>query len=56
MRGTPADGVYYTLARHGTAHQRPAVMIEIRNDLIAGLEGVARWVSVLTGALTGGEA
>ena len=53
---SPADGVYYTLARHGTAHGRPAVMIEIRNDLIADGDGVERWVGMLAGALTGGEA
>ena len=52
---SPADGVYYTLARHGTAHGRPAVMIEIRNDLIRDEEGVARWVEILADALTGGE-
>lgn len=53
---SPADGVYYTLDRHGTAHGRPAVMIEIRNDLIADAEGIERWVGILADALTGGEA
>ncbi len=53
---SPADGVYYTLARHGTAHHRPAAMIEIRNDLIAEPDGVARWVAILADALTGGKA
>ena len=53
---SPADGVYYTLDRHGTAHGRPAVMIEIRNDLIADAVGVGRWVGILADALTGGEA
>lgn len=52
---SPADGVYYTLARHGTAHGRPAVMIEIRNDLIRDEKGVARWVDILGQALTEGE-
>ena len=32
---SPADGVYYTLTRHARARGLPAVMIEIRNDLIA---------------------
>lgn len=30
-----ADGVTHTLALHGTAYGRPALMIEIRNDLVA---------------------
>ena len=52
---SPADGVYYTLDRHGTAHGRPAVMIEIRNDQIADAAGVERWVGILADALTGEE-
>ena len=31
---SPADRVYYTLERHASAFGLPAVMIEIRNDLI----------------------
>lgn len=31
----PDDGVMHTLARHGTANDLPALMIEVRNDLIA---------------------
>ncbi|ETW11652.1 N-formylglutamate amidohydrolase [Roseivivax marinus] len=31
----PSDGVTYTLKRHGEDHGRPALMIEVRNDLIA---------------------
>jgi len=27
--------VTYTLARHGTAEGRPALMIEVRNDLVS---------------------
>ncbi len=30
-----ADGVTYTLARHGTSEGRPALMIEVRNDLVS---------------------
>jgi len=32
---SPADRVYYTLSRHASAKGYPALMIEIRNDLIA---------------------
>jgi len=42
---SPADGVYYTLARH--ARGRPAVMIEIRNDEVADAAGQAAWASRL---------
>ncbi len=52
---SPADGVYYTMARHGTAHHRPAVMIEIHNDLIRTEDGLARWVEILADALGGEE-
>lgn len=31
---SPADRVYYTLERHASAYGLPAVMIEIRNDLV----------------------
>ena len=31
----PGDGVYYTLTRHAERHGLAALMIEIRNDLIA---------------------
>lgn len=53
---SPADGVYYTCHRHGTAHGRPVVMLEIRNDLIRDDTGVARWVDILAEALRGGAA
>ena len=51
---SPADGVYYTLSRHGTSQGRAAVMIEIRNDLIRDDAAVERWAGLLAGAL--GEA
>ena len=37
-----ADGVTYTLARHGESEGRRALMIEVRNDLIADDEAAAR--------------
>jgi predicted N-formylglutamate amidohydrolase len=49
---SPADGVYYTLARHGTSRGRAAVMIEIRNDLIRDPDSVARWAGMLGSALS----
>jgi len=49
---SPADGVYYTLARHGTSQGRAAVMIEIRNDRIRDPESVARWAGMLGGAVS----
>lgn len=43
----PADGVYYTLTRHARARGLPAVMIEIRNDVIAEAAGQAAWADRL---------
>lgn len=48
---SPADGVYYTLDRHGTARGLETVMIEIRNDLIAGPAEVDAWAGRLARAL-----
>jgi len=48
---SPADGVYYTLARHGTSQGRAAVMIEIRNDQIRDPAGIERWAGMLARAL-----
>jgi predicted N-formylglutamate amidohydrolase len=48
---SPADGVYYTLARHGTSRGRAAAMIEIRNDQIRDPAGIERWAGMLAGAL-----
>ena len=44
---SPADGVYYTLARHATSQGLPAVMIEIRNDVVADEMGQAAWADRL---------
>ena len=40
---SPADRVYYTLTRHARSRGLPAVMIEIRNDLIAADTGQKAW-------------
>jgi predicted N-formylglutamate amidohydrolase len=48
---SPADRVYYTLTRHGEARGLPAVMIEIRNDLIADEAGQREWAERLARAL-----
>lgn len=50
---SPADGVYYTLARHGTSQGRAAAMIEIRNDQIRDPAGIDHWAAMLAGALGG---
>jgi predicted N-formylglutamate amidohydrolase len=48
------DDSDYTLPVHGEARGLPNVLIEVRNDLIAGPDGVARWTGLLARAL--GEA
>ncbi|WP_299815521.1 N-formylglutamate amidohydrolase [uncultured Jannaschia sp.] len=47
----PGDGVTYTLARHGEARGLPALMIEIRNDLIDRPETAAQMGAHLAGML-----
>lgn len=47
----PWDGVYHTLSRHGEARDLPCVMIEIRNDLIAGPDGQRAWAERLAASL-----
>ncbi|MEZ5666265.1 MAG: N-formylglutamate amidohydrolase [Alphaproteobacteria bacterium] len=47
----PSDRVYRTLERHAAARGLPAVMIEIRNDLVAEETGVAAWADRLARAL-----
>jgi len=37
-----------TLNRHAEANGIPSIAIEVRNDLIADVEGVARWSQILT--------
>jgi predicted N-formylglutamate amidohydrolase len=44
---SPADRVYYTLTRHARPRGLPAVMIEIRNDLIADEAGQRAWADRL---------
>ena len=44
---SPADRVYYTLTRHARPRGLPAVMIEIRNDLIADAAGQKAWADRL---------
>ncbi len=43
----PGDGVFYTLARHAEGHGLAALMIEIRNDLIATEIGQSTWAQRL---------
>ncbi|HET7715491.1 MAG TPA: N-formylglutamate amidohydrolase [Bauldia sp.] len=49
---SPADGVYYTLTRHARSRRLPAVMIEIRNDLIADEAGQREWAGRLSAILS----
>ncbi|MHA6345407.1 N-formylglutamate amidohydrolase [Roseivivax sp. CAU 1761] len=46
-----ADGVTHTLELHGTARNRPALMIEIRNDLIDTPDSAAAMAEHLAGTL-----
>ncbi|QND53941.1 N-formylglutamate amidohydrolase [Phyllobacterium sp. 628] len=48
---SPADRVYYTLERHASAHGLPAVMIEIRNDLITKPKEEKAWAGILSAIL-----
>ncbi|GGF03605.1 N-formylglutamate amidohydrolase [Stappia taiwanensis] len=48
---SPADGVYYTVGRHGEGRGLPCVMIEIRNDEVASPEAEALWAERLGDAL-----
>lgn len=45
---SPADEVYYTVARHARPRGLPAAMIEIRNDEIGDEAGEQRWADRLT--------
>ncbi|RCW83028.1 N-formylglutamate amidohydrolase [Phyllobacterium bourgognense] len=49
---SPADRVYYTLERHASAFGLPAVMIEIRNDLITTAQEQQAWGKMLSRLLT----
>lgn len=48
---SPADGVYYTIRRHGEDRQLPCLMIEIRNDEIRTPEEEERWSDLLAPVL-----
>lgn len=50
---SPADRVYYTVERHATPRGLPAVMIEIRNDVIADEPGQRQWADRLSRILGG---
>lgn len=47
----PEDGVTHTLQRHGLSRGIPNVMLEIRNDLIAGPEGQSEWAGIVADLL-----
>jgi predicted N-formylglutamate amidohydrolase len=49
---SPADEVYYTVARHARPRGLPAAMIEIRNDEIGDEAGEQRWAERLISLLT----
>jgi predicted N-formylglutamate amidohydrolase len=48
---SPADGVYYTLSRHGENRGLKTAMIEIRNDLVRNEEEERAWAARLARAL-----
>jgi predicted N-formylglutamate amidohydrolase len=48
---SPADQVYYTVARHSRARNLPAAMIEIRNDEIGDEAGQRDWADRLADLL-----
>jgi len=52
---SPADNVYFTVDRHATPRGLPAVMIEIRNDLVAEQPGQRYWAGKLASILGGAE-
>ena len=50
----PYSGLHfagYTMDTHATKHGLPSVMIEVRQDMVADAEGVARWAGILERAL-----
>ena len=51
-----ADGVTYTLARHGEARGLAPLMIEIRNDLIATTDTAQPMAAHLAGTLAAAQA
>ena len=52
---SPADHVYYTVARHARPRDLPAAMIEIRNDEIGDEAGQRRWAERLAKILFAAE-
>ncbi|MEP3429862.1 MAG: N-formylglutamate amidohydrolase [Roseibium sp.] len=44
---SPADGVYYTIRKHGEDRSLPCLMIEIRNDEVSTANEEARWADML---------
>jgi predicted N-formylglutamate amidohydrolase len=52
---SPADQVYYTVARHAAPGHLPAAMIEIRNDEIAKEAGQRAWADRLAQGLLAAE-
>jgi predicted N-formylglutamate amidohydrolase len=53
---SPKDNVDYTIRRHGRERGLPHVMIEVRNDLVAGVEDQRRWADRLAQVLAGIDA
>ncbi|WP_417675635.1 N-formylglutamate amidohydrolase [Roseibium sp.] len=49
---SPADGVYYTLTRHGENRGLVPLMIEIRNDKVKTPDAEKAWAQLLAGVLT----
>jgi predicted N-formylglutamate amidohydrolase len=47
----PSDRVYHTMSRHGEANGNPAVMIEVRNDLVSDGDGQNAWAARLAPVL-----
>jgi predicted N-formylglutamate amidohydrolase len=50
----PSDRVYHTMSRHGEGNGHPAVMIEVRNDLVSDAEGQKAWAMRLAPLLQSG--
>ncbi len=50
----PSDRVFHTMSRHGEANGIPAVMIEVRNDLVSDGDGQTAWAMRLAPLLQSG--
>jgi predicted N-formylglutamate amidohydrolase len=53
---SPADQVYYTVARHAGRWRLPAAMVEIRNDEIGDERGQRAWATRLADILVAADA